>query len=110
MPRALLAVALLLSFIGVSYAHGGNAHVRGTVTQVTTTSITVQTTAKKTEPIKLNDKTMFMKSGKHVTMNDLKVGDRVVVDVSEKDQPAVSVTFGAPAAAAKSEAQPPAHK
>ena len=66
MKRTLLATALFLAFVGVSYAHGGNEHVRGTVTQVTATAITVQTTGKKTETITLNDKTMFMKSGKHV--------------------------------------------
>ena len=105
MKYALLAAALFLALVGVSYAHGGNEHVRGTVTQVTATAITVQTTGKKTETVKLNDKTMFMKSGKHVAISDLKVGDRVVVDVSEKDHTAESVTFGAAPAAAKSQAQ-----
>ena len=109
MKRALLAAALLLAFVGVSYAHGGNEHVRGTVTQVSATSITVQT-AKKAEAIRLNDKTMFMRSGKHVTMNDLKVGDRVVVDVSGETHIAESVNFGTPPAAAKAGAKPPAHK
>jgi len=110
MKRALLTAALLLAFVGVSYAHGANEHVRGTVTQVTATAITVQTTAKKTQTIKLNDKTMFMMSGKHVTMSDLKIGDRVVVDVSDETHIAESVTFGAAPAAAKAQAQSPAHK
>ena len=110
MKRALLAGALLLAFVGVTYAHGGNEHVRGTVKEVTATTITVQTTATKTATIKLSDKTMFMKSGKHVTMTDLKVGDRVVVDVSDETHIAESVTVGAAPTGAKAEAYSPAHQ
>ena len=43
-------------------------------------------------------------------MSDLKVGDRVVVDVSEKDHMAESVTFGAAPTAAKAAPAEHAHK
>jgi len=101
MKCTLLAAALILAFAGTGYAHGGNEHVRGTVKEITPTMITIQTTATKTATVKLDEKTMFMQSSKHVTMHDLKVGERVVVDVSDETHVAESVTFGAPAAAHK---------
>jgi len=108
MKRTLSAAALFFASVGVIYAHGGNEHVRGTVKELTATAITVQTTGAKTATITLNDKTMFMKSGKHVTMSDLKLGERVVVDVDAKDHVAESVTFGVAPATPKSQGQ--AHK
>ena len=126
MKRALLAAALLLAFVGVSYAHGGNEHVRGTVTQVSATSITVQT-AKKAEAIKLlpfSNRSKYCSPLLHTAnMSPLHanwpgwqapsftgqlVG--VDVDVSGETHIAESVNFGTPPAAAKAGAKPPAHK
>jgi len=51
----------------------------GTVTAVTDTSITVETTDKKTVQIALTDTTTFQSGTKPSTKKDLKVGDRVVI-------------------------------
>ena len=97
----LLSCALL--FAMASYAHEGNKHVMGRVTTISVNSITVQSADKKgdTTTISVVPSTMFMKSGAHVSLRDLKVGDRVVVEAKEdKDDKleAVSVTFGKPQA------------
>ena len=51
----------------------------GTVTNISDTSITVETSAKKSVTVEVNDKTKFEKSGAAATLKDLKVGDKVVI-------------------------------
>ena len=80
MNRRSLIAALLLALIPVLvHAHGGMIHVMGTVTALTETSMTVETTDKKTVQIALMDTTTFQNGAKPSTKKDLKVGDRVVV-------------------------------
>jgi hypothetical protein len=91
----------VLLFTTTTFAHGGNEHVIGTVTTISENSITVQSVGKeaKTTTVSVIPSTMFMKSGAHASLKDLKVGDRVVVEAKEnKDDKleAVSVTFGKP--------------
>jgi len=94
-------VVFALSTVTFCFAHGGNEHVRGTVTQVSANSITVQTADKKAHTLTLTGKTAFKQGAKTVRQADLKVGDRVVVDVPEKTTEAVLVQIGtAPASAA----------
>ena len=99
-PRILFLFGVLL-FAMTSFAHNGNEHVMGTVTVISANSITVQSPGKeaKTTTVSVIPSTMFMKSGAQVSLKDLKVGDRVVVEAKEnKDDKleAVSVTFGKP--------------
>jgi ribosomal protein S1 len=101
-------IAILFAFLAagaIAMAHGDNDHVRGTVTQISAQGITIQTTAKATRTLALNDKTTFEKSGHKATLADLKVGDRVVIDVPKKTNEALVVQFGAaaPKAAARAE-------
>jgi hypothetical protein len=98
---ALLSIALL--FAVTSFAHNGNEHVMGTVTAISANSITVQPAAKDAKPatVAVVSSTMFMKSSAHASLQDLKVGDRVVIEAKDnKDDKleAISVTFGKPAA------------
>jgi hypothetical protein len=80
MNRRSLIAALLLALIpALVHAHGGMIHVMGTVTALTDTSMTVETTDKKTVQIALTDATTFQNGSKPSTKKDLKVGDRVVV-------------------------------
>ena len=94
---------LIMSFAvsgALAFAHEGNEHVRGVVTQLSPQSITVQTTAKKTTSLKVTAKTTFQLAGKAATLADLKVGDRVVIDVPEKSSDALLVQIGTGLAAA----------
>jgi hypothetical protein len=92
-----LIAAVLLAVSALVSAHEGNEHVRGVVTAVSARSISVQVSEKDTKTLTLNDKTVFLKSGKPAHLEDLKVGDRVVVDVPEKTTEAKQIQFGAPA-------------
>ena len=90
----LLAVVIALG--ATMFAHEGNDHVRGVVTAMSATSITVQTAAKSPRTLTVSAKTKFEKSGEPATPGDLKTGDRVVVDVPEHGTDALLVRFGAP--------------
>ena len=80
---------------GVAFAHGDAEHVRGTVITVTATAITVQVTPKQTRTIMINAKTMVMKGEAHLTLKDVKVGDRVVLDVDKKTAVATELKLAA---------------
>ena len=88
-------------------AHGKNEHVRGVVTSISPKSITVQTTDKATRTLALTSKTTFQRAGKTAQLVDLKVGDRVVVDVPEKTSDALLVQIGTAAAVAPTAAEAP---
>ena len=110
MKRVVLALAAaLLMTSAFAFAHGDNEHVRGTVTSITDSAITVETTAKQTRTIPISAKTMFMRGDAHLTAKDVKAGERVVIDVDKKSKMAVEVKVGvAPAPAAKPTAKPKA--
>ena len=99
MKRTVAVVTLLLVFSVVGLAHEKGRHVMGTVTSISDTSITVETTAKKSVTVEVNDKTKFEKSGAPATLKDLKVGDKVVIHagVSGDKLVANEVHFGAKA-------------
>src|SRR5438876_8135502 len=88
---------LVISFIAsgaLVIAHEGNEHVRGVVTQLSPQSITVQTTDKKSVTLKITEKTTYKLPRKTAHLSDLKVGDRVVVDVPEKTTEALLIQIG----------------
>ena|ERR1700674_2742924 len=101
MKIRIMLLSSVLLFAMTSFAHEGNKHVMGTVTVISANSITVRSVGKeaKTTSVSILSSTMFMKSSAHVSLKDLKVGDRVVVEAKEnKDDKleAVTVTFGKP--------------
>lgn len=97
MKRIIAIVTLLFALSLMAVAHGNDKHVMGTVTNVSDTSITVETTAKKSVTVEVSDKTKFEKSGSPATLKDLKVGDKVVIHagVSGTKLVANEVQFGA---------------
>jgi phosphate/sulfate permease len=93
--KQLSAIVVSIVLAGtIAFAHGGNDHVRGVVTQVSAQSITVQTADKATKTLTLTDKTTFKRAGKTAHLADVKVGDRVVIDVPEKTTTALLVQIG----------------
>jgi cell division protein FtsL len=99
MKRATAVLTLLFALSLIAFAHGKEKHVMGSVTNISENSITVETTAKKSVTVEVNDKTKFEKSGSPATIKDLKVGDKVVVhaDVSDNKLVANEIHFGAKA-------------
>jgi len=95
MSRLITLVVSVILAGTIALAHGGNEHVRGVVTQVSAQSITVQTADKATKTLTLTDKTTFKRSGKAAHLDDVKVGDRVVIDVPAKTTNALLIQVGA---------------
>ena len=79
MKRTVAVVTLLFAVSLLALAHGKEKHVMGTVTSISDTSITVETTAKKSVTVEVNEKTKFEKSSAPATLKDLKVSDKVVI-------------------------------
>ena len=95
--KQLITVAAMLVFAATTaFAHGGNEHVRGVVTQISATSITVQTANKTMRTLALSDKTVFQRSGKAAHSADVTLGDRVVIDAPEHKANALLIRIGAP--------------
>jgi hypothetical protein len=105
MNRLSISIASVILSGALVFAHEGNEHVRGVVTQLSPQSITVQTTDKKTTTLKLTAKTTYQMAGKPALATDLKVGDRVVVDVPEKTTDALLIQIGTAPAAAQTSAK-----
>ena len=79
MKRTIAVVTLLFALTLMALAHGKEKHVMGTVTSISDSSVTVETTTKKSVTVQVSDKTKFEKSGAGATLKDLKVGDKVVI-------------------------------
>ena len=99
MKRTVAVVTLLLALSVMALAHDKGKHVMGTVTSISDSSITVETTANKSVTVEVNDKTKFEKSSAAATLKYLKVGAKVVInaDVSSYKLVANEVHFGAKA-------------
>ena len=95
MKQLLSVVALVLALGAGALAHNGNDHVRGTVTAVSAQSVTVQLADKSTKTLSISDKTEFEAAGKPGHLTDIKVGDRVVIDVPEHKTNALLIKVGA---------------
>jgi ribosomal protein S1 len=94
MKQLLSIIALVLAVSAGALAHNGNDHVRGTVTQVSAQSVTVQLADKTTKTLAISAKTAFEASGKPGQLADVKVGDRVVIDVPEHGSSALLIKVG----------------
>lgn len=77
--RILIAALLILTVSTLARAHGGMIHVMGTVTALTDTSVTVETTDKKTVVVALTGETVYLNGSKPAVQKDLRVGNRVVI-------------------------------
>jgi dihydroxyacid dehydratase/phosphogluconate dehydratase len=97
MKQLLSILGLVLAIGAGALAHNGNDHVRGTVTQVSAQSVTVQLPDKTTKTLSISAKTAFENAGKPGHLADVKVGDRVVIDVPEHGSNALLIKVGAAA-------------
>jgi YHS domain-containing protein len=81
---AALALVAALALTAHAFAHGGKEHVMGTVKALDETHVVVQTRDGKTLSIALAKDTEYRKGDVPAAAADLKVGDRVVVDLAGK--------------------------
>jgi len=85
LARTAIAFLFALSLVLAAFAHDGNEHVRGVVTAIGDTSITLETTDKKTATVYVDGGTKYENAGAKATLQDLTVGERAVIDIHRKD-------------------------
>ena len=95
MKKLAMACVLMVTLAGLAGAHGNNDHVRGVVKELSATSVTVEVSGQGQKTLSLTPKTTFEKSGKPAHLADLKVGDRVIIDVPKGTTEAHEIRFGA---------------
>ena len=85
----------------VAFAHGDAVHHRGVVTQINGQSVTIQTTGKPPKMVTFTvaDHTEIDRGTKVAALKDLKVGDRVIVEIPKGKTEAESIKIGATTAA-----------
>ena len=112
MKPVLLGLVSAFALMGaVTIAHGDAVHVRGTVTQINGQSVTIQPTGKaaKAMTFTVANHTAIDKAGKVAAFKDLKIGDRVAVEIPKGKSEAESIKIGVAtvkAAAAHAEHKP----
>lgn len=79
MTRRLLIGTLGATVAGVLFAHGGAEHVTGFVKAMDADSVTVETLKHEMVKVMLTPKTEVMKAKAKAGIQDLRVGDRVVI-------------------------------
>jgi hypothetical protein len=93
MKHALMSLLGIALVAGISFAHGNQQHILGTVTKIEGNTIMVELATKEgaaektaTVTVKVVPHTKFIKDGTAVTLKDLKVGDRVVIHALKKGE------------------------
>ena len=102
MKHALLTfVASFVMTGAVVFAHGDAVHHRGVVTQINGKSVTIQTTTKPPKMVTFTvaDHTEIDRGTKVAALKDLKVGDRVIVEIPKNKTEAESIKIGVSAPA-----------
>ena len=70
----------------LTWAHGPDLHVLGTVTVIDATHVEVKTSKGKTVDVQLNKQTRFREKGNPKGANVPSVGDRVVIEATKEDK------------------------
>jgi len=97
MKRQFAILMVIGLFASLAFAHGNEQHLMGVVKNISKGSITVQTTNNQIQEVTITDKTTFENAGTPSKMDDLKVGDRVVIHAVKSGDKLVAHTvhFGA---------------
>ena len=96
-----LVFALSVAFTVLLSAHGDEPHVRGTIVSATDTAIVVKTTGGATQTLAIDASTKVLRGKTKGTLQDVKVGDRVVVHVMKHPGHLMAEEIDLPAVAAK---------
>lgn len=96
MKRVLAMTTAVLLFPLIMFSHGNEQHVIGTVTSISSNSITIQTTANASVTVAITSDTQFFKGNSASSAQELKVGDRVVIHAKKNGDKleAHTVKFG----------------
>lgn len=90
--RTVLTFVVALVVMQMSAAYSGIEHILGTVMEASPSAITVLTGENKIVVVRINSKTQFTKPGARITEQDIKRGDRVVIDAKREGDRLVAHT------------------
>ena len=80
----LLLIAFFLACASLALAHDTKKHILGTVVKVSADSIVVEAKNGKTIEVAIGSATVFLKDGQPAKLQDLMLGDRVVIHATPK--------------------------
>jgi len=87
MLKKAITFLLTVSFLaGALLAHGNATHLMGTVTAVSKDTVTIQDKDGKSVVVMLDKTTKYFKTKKPVTIDELKIGTRVVIDAQMNEK------------------------
>jgi hypothetical protein len=93
MKRGFVFLLCIGLFASPAFAHGNEKHIIGTVTQISKESVTVRTTTNENVEVLIAPDTKITKANVSAAVNDIQVGDRVVIHaVPRKDGKLVAHT------------------
>lgn len=79
-----LLCVLLLTTASLALAHDTKKHILGTVAKISADSIVVEAKNGKTIEVTIGPATVFLKDGQPAKLQDLALGDRVVIHATPK--------------------------
>lgn len=83
MKFRLFALFAMLFATTLVLAHGNYQHVMGTLTKISENSLTVQTTTNDIVEVRISPETKLSKGDAAATVQELRVGDRVVIHAAK---------------------------
>lgn len=97
MKRVITILGAALLMAANVFAHGDAVHIRGTITKVSGNAVTIRTadTAAKTVSFTIAPRTEIDRGAAVASLRDLKVGDRIVVELPRGKTEAASIRIGA---------------
>jgi hypothetical protein len=102
MKRTIVLVfALSVTLAALLSAHGNEPHIRGTVVSATDTSIVVKTAGGASQTLAIDSSTKVLRGKTKGSLQDVKVGDRVVVHVMKHPDHLMAEEIDLPVLAAK---------
>jgi hypothetical protein len=112
--RLIACVVALLLTAGLVLAHGNATHLMGTVTAVGKDTVTIQDKDGKPLVVMLEKTTKYFKSKKPASIDEMKIGTRVVIDAEMNQKmkmySAEEIQIGTANVAAPATAASPAKK
>ena len=91
-------ILVALAFTAAAYAHNGIEHVMGTLSAKSPASVTVETPKHTKVTVLLDAATTYSFNDRKASLDDLKIGERVVVNAKESADEklhGVSIRWGA---------------
>ncbi|MBZ5702791.1 MAG: DUF5666 domain-containing protein [Acidobacteriia bacterium] len=80
----ILLCVLLLATASLALAHANKKHILGTVAKINPDSLVVETKNGKTIEVAIGPSTVFLKDDQPAKLQDLALGDRVVIEATPK--------------------------